>query len=360
MYGLKELQSTAIQLLIQLIAIPSFSKYEAETADLIGSVLDKKHIPYRRKGNNIWAKNKHWNNGPVILLNSHHDTVKPVAGWHRNPFSPSIENGKLYGLGSNDAGASLAALLAVFFHFYEEENLPFNLIFLASAEEEISGQNGVALVLPELGDIAFGIVGEPTQMQMAVAEKGLLVVDAEAKGKAGHAARNDGTNAIYIALQDIELLRNFLFEKQSALLGQVKVSVTQINAGTQHNVVPDTCQFVIDIRTNEYYSNEAVFTALQKVTQSKLTARSFRLNSSQIDLNHPLVVSGKNIGITHFGSPTLSDQALMNFPTLKIGPGDSARSHTADEFIYLNEIENGINIYCNLLDNLDLTNLKTQ
>lgn len=351
-----DLQQAAIQLLKQLIATPSFSKEEAGTANLIASFLGKRQIPFERSGHNIWAKNKHWGSGPTILLNSHHDTVKPAKGWQKDPFHPLIEGGKLFGLGSNDAGASLVSLLAVFLHFYEMENLPFNLIFLASAEEEISGQNGVASVLPSLGNIDFGIVGEPTQMQMAVAEKGLMVVDAEAQGKAGHAARNEGVNAIYIALSDIHFLKNFVFVKTSNLLGPVKMSVTQVNAGTQHNVVPDSCQFVIDIRTNELYSNEEVFTILQENTVSHLTARSFRLNSSRIELDHPLVKSGEKIGLSHYGSPTLSDQALMNFPTLKIGPGDSARSHTADEFIYLEEIESGIAIYVELLMGMDLTN----
>lgn len=352
----KHLQQAVVQLLKQLIATPSFSKEETGTANLIASFLEKRQVPFERSGNNIWAKNRYQNNGPTILLNSHHDTVRPAAGWQRDPFQPIAEDGKLYGLGSNDAGASLVSLLAVFLHFYEMDNLPFNLIFLASAEEEISGQNGVASVLPKLGNIAFGVVGEPTQMQMAVAEKGLMVVDAEAKGKAGHAARNEGVNAIYIALTDISFLKNFAFEKTSNLLGPVKMSITQITAGTQHNVVPDSCQFVIDIRTNELYSNEEVFSVLQEKTASHLTARSFRLNSSRIGLDHPLVKSGEKIGLSHYGSPTLSDQALMNFPTLKIGPGDSARSHTADEFIYLEEIENGMAIYVELLMGMDLTN----
>ncbi len=351
----KEAQSSVIQLLTELIATPSFSREEAATADLIGTFLEKRQIPYRRSGHNIWAKNKHWGDRPVILLNSHHDTVKPVAGWQRDPFQPTIEQGKLYGLGSNDAGASLVSLLATFLSFYDQKYPPFNLLFLASAEEEISGPNGVASVLPQMGKIAFGIVGEPTKLQMAIAEKGLLVVDAIARGQAGHAARDEGKNAIYLAMADIGTLKDFAFAKTSDWLGPVKITVTQIEAGTQHNVVPDQCRFVIDIRTNEHYSNEEVLQVLQDNTTSELSARSFRLNSSRIDINHPLVRSGIKMGLIPFGSPTLSDQALMRFPTLKIGPGDSARSHTADEFIFLKEIEDGISTYCSLLSGLELT-----
>ncbi len=335
-----------IELLKRLIATPSFSREEDRTADLLAAFFHQKNIPVQRLGNNVWAKSKHWDEGkPVLLLNSHHDTVRPVKGWQRDPFEPVVEDGKLYGLGSNDAGASLVTLAAVFTHFYDEKTLPWNLIFLGSAEEEISGNQGVAMVLPELGPIDAGIVGEPTQMQMAIAEKGLMVIEGEAKGVAGHAARNEGVNAIYLALEDIERLRNFRFEKTSDLLGPVKISVTQIEAGTQHNVVPDACRFVIDVRTNECYTNEEVFEILKKQVRSELRFRSFRLNSSRIDPAHPLVRQGTAMGLRSFGSPTLSDQALMPFQTLKIGPGDSARSHTADEFIYLKEIEEGIEIY---------------
>ncbi|MEO1259082.1 MAG: M20 family metallo-hydrolase [Bacteroidota bacterium] len=345
------LKSEAVNLLKALIATASFSKQEDGTANLLADFISRKNLPVKRKGNNVWATSRFWHpNRPTLLLNSHHDTVQPVGGWLRNPFEPTIENGKLYGLGSNDAGASLVSLLAVFLHFCKAKNLPFNMIFLASAEEEISGNDGVSSVLPEMGHIDFGIVGEPTQMRMGIAEKGLLVIDAVATGKAGHAAREEGTNAIYIALKDIDLLQNFHFAETSTLLGPVKVSVTQIEAGKQHNVVPDQCRFVIDVRTNECYSNREVFDVLQARTTAKLTARSFRLNSSSIPLDHPLVQSGKSLGLSHFGSPTLSDQALMSFPTLKIGPGDSARSHTADEFIYLNEIADGIEIYARILD----------
>ncbi len=347
------LKKDAIDLLKSLISTPSFSKEENKTAELISNFFAQRNIPVNKKNNNIWITSKYRKEGlPTILLNSHHDTVKPVPAWQRNPFEPGIENDALFGLGSNDAGASLVALAVVFIHFYEEKELPFNLIYLASAEEEISGRQGVESVLEDIGKIDFGIIGEPTQMQMAIAEKGLLVIDGTAYGKAGHAAREEGENAIYTALKDIEFLQNFQFKKISEQLGSVKISVTQINAGTQHNVVPDQCRFVIDVRTTENYSNDEVFEILQKNTISKLKARSYRLNSSCISIKHPIVEIGQSLGLSTFGSATLSDQALMPFPTLKIGPGDSCRSHTADEFILLEEIKNGIDIYCQLLEGL--------
>lgn len=340
-----------IKLLQDLISTPSFSREEDKTADIIQRFFQNKNIPTERKGNNVWAKNGNYTEGAqTVLLNSHHDTVKPVQGWTRDPFGVDIEKGRLYGLGSNDAGASLVSLIATFCHFYDKK-LPFNLILLASAEEEISGKNGVESVLPDLPSISLGIVGEPTLMQMAVAEKGLMVVDGIAKGKAGHAAREEGVNAIYKALSDIEKIRQYDFEKKSDLLGAVKMSVTQIQAGTQHNVVPDECRFVIDIRTNECYSNQEVLEIIQKEVESELVPRSFRLNSSKIGLEHPLILRGLELGLTYYGSPTLSDQALMPFPTLKIGVGDSARSHTANEFVYVKEIEQGINTYIQLLQN---------
>lgn len=345
------LKSEAIELLKRLIATPSFSREEERTADLLAAFFQQKKIPVQRLGNNVWARSKHWDERkPVLLLNSHHDTVKPVQGWQRDPFQPMVEDGKLYGLGSNDAGAALVSLAAVFAHFFDEKTLPWNLIFLASAEEEISGNQGVAMVLPQLGRLDVGIIGEPTQMQMAIAEKGLLVLDGEAKGVAGHAAREEGVNAIYLALEDIRLLKNFTFEKTSSLLGPVKISVTQIEAGTQHNVVPVTCRFVVDVRTNECYTNEEVFEILKKQVRSELRPRSFRLNSSRIDPAHPLVQRGKSLGLGCFGSPTLSDQAFMPFPTLKIGPGDSRRSHTADEFVFLKEMEEGMEVYAKLIE----------
>ncbi len=343
----------AIELLKLLIATPSFSKAEDQTAEILVDFFTKKNIPVHRHLNNIWVATPNPNpEYPTLLLNSHHDTVKPVTGWQRDPFLPCVENRTLFGLGSNDAGASLVSLAAVFIHFYHQKNLPLNIVFLASAEEEISGKNGVEAVLPQLGKIDFGIVGEPTEMQMAVAEKGLIVIDAVAQGKAGHAARDEGENAIYLAMQDIHFLEKFQLEKISEQLGATKFSITQINAGTQHNVVPDECKFVLDVRTTDKYSNTEVFNILQKNTKATLTARSLRLNSSGISLTHPLICSGHKMGLSSFGSATLSDQALMSFPTLKMGPGHSNRSHTADEFILLFEIENGIETYGQLLNNL--------
>ncbi len=334
----------------ELISTQSYSREEDLTADLIETFLNQRQIPTVRKGNNVWAKNQHFTEGlPTVLLNSHHDTVKPVAGWTRDPFAADIIDGKLYGLGANDAGGALVSLIETFCFFYDKK-MPFNLVIAATAEEEISGANGIASVLPDLPKLTLGIVGEPTLMQMAVAEKGLMVIDGIAHGKSGHAAREEGVNALYLALEDIDKIRHFEFEKKSDLLGSVKVSVTQITAGTQHNVVPDACKFVMDVRSNEHYSNEEILEILQKQAQSELKARSFRLNSSKIDLKHPIILRGLDLGLTHYGSPTLSDQALMPFETLKIGPGDSARSHTADEFIYVREIEDGIKTYIRLLE----------
>ena len=341
-----------IKLLQSLIATQSFSKEEDKTADLIESFLKNQGISTHRQNNNVWAKNRFYTEGlPTILLNSHHDTVKPVKAWTRDPFSADIVDGKLYGLGSNDAGGALVSMIATFCFFYEKK-LPYNLLVAATAEEEISGANGVASILPDLGKIDVGIVGEPTLMQMAVAEKGLMVIDGCAHGRAGHAAREEGINAIYIAMADIAKIKAFDFEKKSDMLGKVKVSVTQIESGTQHNVVPDVCKFVIDVRSNECYSNQEIYDILQKNAQSDLKPRSFRLNSSKISLNHPLILRGAALGLSQYGSPTLSDQALMPFETFKIGPGDSARSHTADEFIYLKEMEEGIETFKRLLEKL--------
>ncbi|MDP2114928.1 MAG: M20 family metallo-hydrolase, partial [Bacteroidota bacterium] len=335
-----------INLLKSLIAVPSLSKNEQDAATLIRQFLDHSGIKYDIKNNNTWAKNLLWKDGlPVILLNSHIDTVKPAGGYTRDPFSPDVENGILYGLGSNDAGGALVTLLAVFMHFNQNGNLPFNLIYAATAEEEISGMNGLASILDELGPLDLAIVGEPTQMQLAIAEKGLMVLDCTARGKSGHAAREEGENAIYKAIADIEKLRNYRFEKTSAILGAVKMSVTIINAGSQHNVVPDTCSFAVDVRTNEYYSNQEAFRIIDELIDSEVKPRSFRLNSSGISVDHPIVQRGINLGLSYYGSPTTSDQAVIPFPSVKIGPGDSARSHTADEFILISEIEEGFRIY---------------
>lgn len=346
----------AISLLKQLIATQSFSKEEQQTADIIADHLEGKGCEVQRLMNNVWVRSHNFDpRKPTILLNSHHDTVKPASTYTRDPFSPDVEQDMLYGLGSNDAGGALVSLMQLFLLLDAERDRSYNLIFAASAEEEISGKNGIAALLPELGSIDLAIVGEPTGMQMAVAEKGLMVIDADAQGVSGHAARNEGVNAIYLALEDIQKLKNFRFPRKSETLGDIRISVTQIHAGTQHNVVPDRCSFVIDVRTHEQYSNSEVFSLLQQQVQSKLTARSFRLNASGIPTEHPLVQKGLSMGLKAYGSPTLSDQALMSgFPSLKIGPGLSERSHTADEFIRLSEIREGIEIYVQLLRGLHL------
>ncbi len=346
----------AFSLLKQLIAIPSFSKEENKAADCLYGYLEKEKKSVFRQGNNIWVQSKNFKEGqPTILLNSHHDTVKPAATWTLNPFQPIEKNGQLFGLGSNDAGGPLVALLHTFLILDNLDNQPYNLIFAATAEEEISGQHGIAQLLPELGNIDLGIVGEPTSLRMAIAEKGLMVIDAVVKGVSGHAARNEGINAIYLALEDIQWLKNYKFSRKSETLGEINIAVTQINAGKQHNVVPDTCEFVIDVRTHEQYTNSEVFDVLRQHTHAVLTARSFRLNASGIALDHPVVQRGLQLHIPYYGSPTLSDQALMSgFPTLKIGPGDSARSHTADEYIFFKEIKQGIELYVQLLKDLRL------
>jgi acetylornithine deacetylase len=344
-----------INLLRSLISVSSLSRNEQEAAQIIRNFFTELGIPYSIQVNNTWVKNKFWKDGlPVILLNSHIDTVKPASGYTRNPFSADIEDGILYGLGSNDAGGALVTLLAVFVHFYETENLPFNLIYAASAEEEISGTNGLESILPELGKLDLAIVGEPTKMQMAIAEKGLMVLDCTSHGKSGHAAREEGENAIYKAIADIEKIRGYKFEKVSHVLGAVKMSVTVINAGTQHNVVPDQCSFVVDVRTNEYYSNQRAFKIISELVDSDVVPRSLRLNSSGIPVTHPIVQRGIALGLSYYGSPTTSDQAVIPYPSIKIGPGDSARSHTANEYILVSEIEEGFNIYIDLLTNLVL------
>ncbi|MCL3781673.1 M20/M25/M40 family metallo-hydrolase [Prolixibacteraceae bacterium JC049] len=343
------------KLLKKLIQTPSFSRDEKNASTVIETFLNDRSIPFSRKFNNIWCHNKFFNNEkPTILLNSHIDTVRATDSWTFDPFAAKEVDEKIIGLGSNDAGGPLVSLLATFIHFYSQEHLPFNLIFAASAEEEVSGQNGIASIIPELGEIDLAIVGEPTQMQMAIAEKGLMVVDCIAHGKSGHAARNEGVNAIYIAIKDIAQIENGIFQKKSAILGEVKTSVTVIEGGHQHNVVPDQCKFTIDVRTNEHYSNQKAFDIINEKLESECKARSYRLNSSSISMNHPLVKRGIELGLNPFGSPTLSDQALMPFTSIKIGPGDSARSHTADEFIYRSEIKDGIETYINLLTNLKL------
>lgn len=349
-----EITNDAIALLKGMISISSFSKEEKEVADFLEQEIQAKGYTVSRKGNNLWLMNPGFDySKPTILFNSHIDTVKPVVAWQRNPFSPLIEENKLFGLGSNDAGASVVCLLQAYFYLTQQQQT-YNLIFAASAEEEISGKNGLEILLLELPKIDFAIVGEPTKMDMAVAEKGLMVVDCTVHGKAGHAARNEGDNAIYKALKDVEWFRSYEFEKKSDLLGPVKMSVTQINAGTQHNVVPDKCTFVVDIRSNELYSNEEILETIRTNISGEVTARSTRLSSTATPLDHAVVKRGITLNCNAYGSPTLSDQALMPFPSVKMGPGDSARSHTADEYIVLDEIEEGINKYIALLDGLKL------
>ena len=340
----------AVDLLQQIIAIPSYSREEAKIADFIEKNALCDGLTSHRKGNNIWCISSAFNpDRPTLLLNAHIDTVRPVNGWTRDPHCATIQGECIYGLGSNDCGGGLVALYEVFRLCESREDLPWNLVYLASAEEEVSGREGIESVLPELPKIDVSIVGEPTNMQPAIAEKGLMVIDAIAHGKAGHAARNEGVNAIYKAIEDIAWCKSHKFEKVSPLLGEVKMSVTIIQAGTQHNVVPDECKFTIDVRSNECYSNQEILDEIGKNMHSEVKARSTRLNSSHIAPEHPLVQRCIAMKKVPFGSPTLSDQARMPFPSLKIGPGDSARSHTADEYIKISEIRDGIADYLQLI-----------
>ena len=352
--NLYTLQQDAISLLKELIATPSFSKEENDTAELICAFFETHTIPYKRVGNNVFAKNEYYDpTKQSILLNSHHDTVKPNKGYTIDPFTPIEKEGKLFGLGSNDAGACLVSLMATFLHFYHRDNLNHNIVFAASAEEEISGVNGIELVLPYLGQIDFGIVGEPTQLEMAIAERGLMVIDCTAQGRAGHAARNEGENALYIAIEDINWIRNYQFDKVSGLLGESRMSVTVIETeNKQHNVVPSQCKFVIDVRVNELYSFDEILLSLKNNLKSQFKPRTTRMKSTFISLEHPLVKAGMALGKGYYGSPTTSDKALMPFPALKMGPGDSARSHTADEYIYIDEIKEGIETYIKLLEKI--------
>ena len=341
----------AVLLLKQLIAIPSFSKEENNTAAILCSFFDGHGVAYKRIVNNIFAFNKFYDSSkPSLLLNSHHDTVLPNKGYTMDPFIAVEQDGKIYGLGSNDAGGCLVSLIATFLHFYEQPDLKYNIVFAASAEEEISGVNGIELVLPQLGEIAFGIVGEPTLLEMAVAERGLLVIDCIAKGRAGHAARNEGENALYKAVDDINWIRNFKFERVSKLLGESRLTATAIETeNRQHNVVPAQCKFILDVRVNELYTFDEILEPLKANLKSEFKPRTTRMKSTSIALDHPLVKAGMQLGKRYYGSPTTSDKALMPFPTLKMGPGDSARSHTADEFIYLAEIKEGIETYIKLV-----------
>ena len=347
---------SAVALLRKLIATPSVSREEGAAADLLEGAISSTGLSCRRDKNNVWSIATGYDpSRPTLLLNAHMDTVRPVSSWTRSPFSADIEGDRLYGLGSNDCGGGLVSLLQVFIHLSQMQQ-PYNLIYLASAEEEVSGANGLSHVLPLLPRIDMALVGEPTGMQPAVAEKGLMVVDMVAHGKSGHAARGEGVNALYLMLDDLLWLRDHRFEKVSPLLGPTLLNVTVLNAGTQHNVIPDTCTAVIDVRTNELYTNEEVFDIIRTHVRSEVKARSFRLKSSSISLDHPVVRRCVAMGKQPFGSPTLSDQALMPFPSLKMGPGDSSRSHSADEFICLHEIEDAIEQYIRLLDGVKLEN----
>ena len=346
----EEYVSDAVELLKKLIATPSVSRNEKDAADIMEQTIRSYGFEPQREANNIWILDPHYDESrPTLLLNAHIDTVKPVASWTRDPFSPDVEDGVLYGLGSNDCGGGLCSLLQIF-RMLTEKPQHYNLIYLASAEEEVSGKDGITRALPLLPHIDLAIVGEPTGMNPAVAEKGLMVLDVIAHGKSGHAARNEGVNAIYEALDDMRWIRDYKFEKVSEFLGPTKMTLTVVNAGTQHNVIPDKCTMLVDIRTNEFYDNEEVFEFIRQHLKSEVKAHSFRLKSSRIDPEHPLIKKCVAMGMKPFGSPTLSDQALMHFPSFKLGPGESSRSHSANEFIRISEIRDAITKYETLLD----------
>jgi acetylornithine deacetylase/succinyl-diaminopimelate desuccinylase-like protein len=352
---LMNLYQKALDLLTKLIAVPSFSREEEGTASLIQSFFENEGVEVQRLGNNIVVRNKHFTpDKPSVLLNSHHDTVRPNSGYTRDPFKPEIIDGRLFGLGSNDAGGPLASLIATFLHFYDRLDLRYNVVLAATAEEEISGTGGIEQIWESIAPIDFAVVGEPTLCEMATAEKGLMVLDCIARGKSGHAAREEGVNAIYAALPDIEWFRNYSFPTRSETLGDMKMTVTIINSGSQHNVVPAECKFTVDVRVTDKYTLEEALEIINKHVKCEVTPRSLRIRSSGIAMDHPLVLSAKKMGLRLYGSPTTSDQALIPAPSVKIGPGDSARSHSADEFIYLREIEKGINTYITLLSNVIL------
>jgi len=354
MNEIKNLSDQAIELLKKLISIQSYSGEEDETGTLIFNVLGEYGLDPQRKGNNIWCRSGELDpNKPTFMLNSHHDTVKASNKWTKDPFTPTVEDGKLFGLGSNDAGGSLVSLLTTFEYLSKKEQ-PYNLVFLASAEEETSGKKGVPIVLPELPEISLAVVGEPTSMDLAIAERGLIVLDCLAHGKSGHAARNEGENALYRAMKDIEWFRTFQFEKSSEVLGEINMTVTMIEAGSQHNVVPDECRFVVDVRPNEFFTNQEVVEIIRKHVDCEITPRSTNLNASGISPDHPIVKKAHSLGIKSYGSKTMSDQVHMPFNSVKIGPGNTHRSHTADEFIYLDEIREGIKTYIKLLDQLKI------
>ena len=355
MEHINQFVNDAIELLKALIETPSTSRDEEKAANLLSGYLDKWHLPHGREGNNLWVGCPDWqNNRPTVMLNAHIDTVKPVSTWSRDPYKASQEGDLIYGLGSNDCGGGLVSLLQVY-RIMLNKPRNYNILWVASAEEEVSGKDGFSRVMSRLPNIDIAIVGEPTGMQPAIAEKGLMVIDGYAEGVSGHAARHEGVNAIYEALDDLVWLRDYRFRKVSPLLGETKMTVTVIEAGTQHNVIPDSLHFIIDVRPNEFYQNEYLFEFLRKkMKKCKLEARSFRLHSSSVSESHPLIQKCKAMGMKPFGSPTLSDQALMPFPSFKLGPGDSARSHSADEYIRISEIQNAIETYVNLLTDIRL------
>lgn len=349
---MKPATNQALELLRRLIATPSHTRDEGATADLLCAFFEERGIAVERLHNNIIVRSKGYQAGrKTLLLNSHHDTVRPAASYTRNPYAPTLEEGVLYGLGANDAGASLVALIELFLTYYDRA-LPFNLQLLLSAEEECGGEHGIRACYDHLQDVEMAIVGEPTSMQAAIAEPGLVVLDCEAKGRSGHAARGEGVNALYIALDDIQQVRTFQFEHTSATLGPIRLTTTMINCGTQHNVVPDSCRFVVDVRTTDAYTNEEVVELLRAALQSEVTPRSTRIRASVIDKQHPLVRAAVKAGAKPFISTTTSDRTLMPFPALKIGPGDSARSHTADEYVLVEEIEQGIATYVEIIETL--------
>jgi acetylornithine deacetylase len=349
----KNIYPKILQLLQKLISTQSFSREEEKAAQVIRDFFNSESISFETRMNNTWAYNQHFDsNKPTLLLNSHIDTVKPSALWTKDPFTPIIEDGKLFGLGSNDAGGALVCLIGTFLHFYPQENLPFNLCITATAEEEISGQNGIALISDITNACNTAIVGEPTEIEMATAERGLMVIDATVNGIAGHAARDTGVNAIYKAVEDIQWFKTHQLEKQCPVLGPTKMTVTVIEAGKQHNVVPDVCKYVIDVRTTAAYDYEELIQFMSEHVHADLKPRSIRLQPSIIDKNHPIVQAGKILNIHTFGSATLSDQALLKIPSIKMGPGKSERSHTADEYIFVNELEQGLKTYIQLIENI--------
>ena len=352
--SLSSLTTQAVSLLCQMVSTPSISREESNAASLLEHFMSEQGLNPKRHENNLWVLAPGYDKArPTLMLNAHIDTVPPATSWTHNPFAPTLEGDKLFGLGTNDDGASLVTLLQVF-RTLASKPQPYNLLFLASAEEEVSGNKGIEAVLPLLPPVNVALVGEPTGMQPAIAEKGLMVIDATAHGRSGHAARNEGDNAILRAIDDIQRLRNLRFPLVSRLLGQVKTTVTIIHAGTRHNIVPDSCTFTIDVRSNELYSNQEILNILRQELSSELKPRSLRLNSSRISTNHPLVRRTVELGLTPFGSPTLSDRALMPFPALKLGPGQPSRSHSADEYVRISEIEHALETYLKLLDNLHL------